>query len=65
MESFDARCKELVCTHHPRGETLLVNVAADGFEGEPVRLETVGPEILAEHAPGLLHVVDEPGQSDP
>src|SRR5258705_11968600 len=64
MESFDAGCKELVCTYHARGEALLVNVAADGFEGGPVRLETVGPEIVAEHAPGLLHVIDEPGQMD-
>jgi len=63
--SFHCGRKELACAHHARGETLLMNVAADGFEGGPVPLETIGPEIVAEYAPSLLDMIDEPRQSDP
>src|SRR5262245_63038637 len=56
--------KEFVCAHHPRGEALLVDVAADRLEGRPVGFETIGPEVLAELAPGFLDVIDQPRQRD-
>ena len=42
-----------------------MHIAPDRLEGRTVRLETIGPEILAEDAPSLLDVVDQPGQRDP
>src|SRR5262245_63954721 len=58
------REQEFVCAHHPRGEALLVDVAADRLEGRPVGFETIGPEVLAELAPGFLDVIDQPRQRD-
>src|SRR2546430_1362524 len=48
----------------PRGEALLVDVAADRLERRPVWLEPVGPEVLAELAPRFLDVIDQPRQRD-
>jgi hypothetical protein len=41
-----------------------VDIAADRLEGRPVRLEAVGPKILAELAPGFLDVIDQPRQRE-
>src|SRR5262245_46017369 len=62
--SFSTGCEQLVCTHHARGKALLVDVASQRREGRPVRLEPVRPEILAEHAPRLFHMIDQPRQRD-
>src|ERR1700682_6441417 len=43
-------------------EVLLVDGIPEGGEGRTVRLQAVGPEILAEHPPGLLDVIDQERQ---
>src|SRR5712671_4261766 len=43
-------------------EVLLVDVIPEGREGRTVRLQAVGPEILAEHPPGLLDMIDQERQ---
>src|SRR5258705_11092154 len=43
-------------------EVLLVDVIPEGREGRTVRLQAVGPEILAEHPPCLLDMIDQEGQ---
>src|SRR5439155_2741459 len=54
--------KQLLGQDHARREPLLIHEAADRFPGRPIALDAVGPEILAEHAPALLDVIDQPGQ---
>jgi hypothetical protein len=41
-----------------------VDVAADRLEGGTVRLEPIGPEVIAEYAPRLLDMIDQPWQRD-
>src|SRR5712671_7522153 len=43
-------------------EVLLVDVIPECREGRTVRLQAVGPEILAEHPPGFLDMIDQEGQ---
>src|SRR5690242_7634623 len=45
-------------------KVLLVDVLPDRRERRAVGREAVGPEIVAEHAPGLLDVVDEERQRE-
>src|SRR5262249_20262810 len=56
--------KQLLWGHDARRQPLLVHEAADRFPGRSVGLDPVGPEILAEHAPALLDMVDQPRQRD-
>src|SRR5215470_13718380 len=63
--SLDRKRKQLLRRDDARCETLLVHKAADRFPGRPVGLDAIGPEILAEDAPVLLDVVDQPRERDP
>src|SRR5436309_2469830 len=56
--------KQLLRRDNARREPLLVREAADRFPGRPVGLHAIGPKILAEHAPVLLDVVDQPRERD-
>ena len=60
----DPRQKHLLHPYRPRGETLLVHVAAHRGEGGAVRLNAVGPEVRAEYAPRLLDVVEQERQRE-
>ena len=64
FHSTSCRNSSLALDHAGR-QALLVHVAADRLESRPVRLETIGPKVLAEHAPRLLDMVDQPGQCEP
>ena len=41
---------------------LFVHESADRLPGRAVGLDAIGPEILAEDAPGFFHMVDEERQ---
>ena len=56
--------KEFVRQNRARRQALFVDILSDRGERRAVRLEPIGPEILAEHIPGLLDVTEEPGQRD-
>src|ERR1700676_2253776 len=60
--SYHPGREKLVRRQRTGREVLLVDVLPDGGERRPVRLEPVGPEILAEHPPGLLDMVDQERQ---
>src|SRR5215813_1213621 len=62
--SIDPYQKQFFRRHRARRQALLVHEAADRLPGWPVGLDAVSPEILAEHAPILLDVVDQPRQRD-
>src|SRR5215211_1664922 len=47
--------EQLLGRDGPRSEILLMHISADRRPGRPIGLETIGPEILAEHGPRLLH----------
>src|SRR5215831_12674133 len=56
--------KQFFRRHRARRQALLVHEAADRLPGGPVGLDAIGPEILAEDAPILLDVIDQPRQRD-
>src|SRR5215204_6186233 len=63
--SFHRHGEKLLRHHHAGRQTLLVDIVADRLPGRPVGLDSIGPEILTEHPPGLFYVVDEERKCEP